>query len=125
MRENTSSFGGNLFSSMKRATSSKTAKLADVARLARVSTATVSRTLSLPHKVKPATAARINQAVGREGDVYVTVPGQGQGRGQVRITVDGRQRIYNAVSDGAEFSTSSRVRIARVNEDNTLTVTGV
>ena len=41
----------------------KTAKLADVARLARVSTATVSRTLTHPDKVKAATAARIRQAV--------------------------------------------------------------
>jgi len=41
----------------------KTAKLADVARLARVSTATVSRALTQPDKVKAATAARIRQAV--------------------------------------------------------------
>ena len=39
------------------------AKLSDVARLARVSTATVSRALTCPDKVKPATAARIRQAV--------------------------------------------------------------
>lgn len=38
-------------------------RLEDVARLARVSTATVSRALSTPAKVKPATAARIEQAV--------------------------------------------------------------
>src|SRR5688572_22113094 len=48
---------------VKRASSKTTAKLADVARLARVSTATVSRALTLPHKVKAATAARIDQAV--------------------------------------------------------------
>jgi len=41
----------------------KTAKLEDVARLARVSTATVSRALTCPDKVKPATATRIQQAV--------------------------------------------------------------
>lgn len=41
----------------------KTAKLADVARLARVSTATVSRALTQPEKVKPSTAARVRQAV--------------------------------------------------------------
>ncbi len=41
----------------------RTAKLADVARLARVSTATVSRALSLPHKVKPGTLARVEHAV--------------------------------------------------------------
>lgn len=65
----------------------------------------------------------IHQALGREGDVYLTVPAQGQGRGQVRVTIEGNQRIYNAVSDGAELTTSARVRVARVNEDNTLTVT--
>ena len=41
----------------------KAAKLADVARLARVSTATVSRALTLPGKVKPATVTRIRRAV--------------------------------------------------------------
>lgn len=41
----------------------RTAKLSDVAELARVSTATVSRALTCPDKVKPATAARIRQAV--------------------------------------------------------------
>jgi LacI family transcriptional regulator len=41
----------------------KTARLAEVARLARVSTATVSRALMQPDKVKAVTAARIRQAV--------------------------------------------------------------
>ena len=41
----------------------KTAKLSDVARAAGVSTATVSRALMLPHKVKPRTLARVQEAV--------------------------------------------------------------
>jgi LacI family transcriptional regulator len=41
----------------------KNAKLSDVARLARVSTATVSRALMLPHKVKQHTLARVQEAV--------------------------------------------------------------
>ena len=49
--------------SVDRGPESKTAKLEDVARLARVSTATVSRALTCPDKVKPATAVRIRQAV--------------------------------------------------------------
>jgi LacI family transcriptional regulator len=40
-----------------------TAKLSDVARLADVSTATVSRALTLPHKVRPDTLKRIEAAV--------------------------------------------------------------
>lgn len=45
--------------------SKKSAKLSDVARMADVSTATVSRALTLPHKVKPETLRRINEAVRR------------------------------------------------------------
>jgi LacI family transcriptional regulator len=41
----------------------KNAKLSDVARAAKVSTATVSRALMLPHKVKPHTLARVQEAV--------------------------------------------------------------
>lgn len=48
---------------MNRGSSGRAAKLSDVAALARVSTATVSRALTCPGKVKPATAARIRQAV--------------------------------------------------------------
>jgi hypothetical protein len=49
----------------------------------------------------------------------------GDGRGQVRVVVDERARIYNAVSDGDAIVTSSSVRIVRANDDNTLTVTPV
>ncbi|MBL0926614.1 MAG: NfeD family protein [Phycisphaerales bacterium] len=64
----------------------------------------------------------MHEAAGREGDVYATVPAAGGGRGQVRVNIDDRQRIYDAVSVGPELPTSTRVRIMRVNEDRTLTV---
>src|ERR1700741_4329087 len=73
---------------MKRSSATRTAKLADVARLARVSTATVSRTLTLPHKVKAATAARINQAVETLG--YVA-------HGAARALASRRTRTIGAV----------------------------
>ncbi len=64
----------------------------------------------------------ISRALGQEADVYVTVPARGEGRGQVRITLQQRMRICNAVTDGEAIPTSTRVRITRVNDDNTLTV---
>jgi hypothetical protein len=64
----------------------------------------------------------LKNAIGSEADVYLTVPGRGSGRGQIRVIVQDRQRIINAVTDGEAIPTSSRVRITRVNEDNTLTV---
>ena len=85
---------------MKRGSSTKTAKLADVARLSRVSTATVSRALTLPHKVKPATAARITQAVETLG--YVA-------HGAARALASHRTRTIGAVIptlDNAIFAKS-------------------
>jgi LacI family transcriptional regulator len=66
----------------------KTAKLADVARLAGVSTATVSRALMQPDKVKSATAARIRQAVQALG--YVA-------HGAARALASRRTRTIGAV----------------------------
>jgi LacI family transcriptional regulator len=66
----------------------KTAKLADVARIAGVSTATVSRALTQPGKVKPATAARIRQAVESLG--YVA-------HGAARALASRRTRTVGAV----------------------------
>lgn len=65
---------------------------------------------------------RIEQALDRIGDVYVSVPAGGKGRGQVRLTLGNRQRIYDAVTEGCEIASNSRVRVVRVNQDRTLTV---
>ena len=67
----------------------------------------------------------IQDAVGAQGTVYTNVPAKGDGRGKVRVVVNLRARIYNAVSDGDAIVTSSSVRVVRVNEDHTLTVTSV
>jgi membrane protein implicated in regulation of membrane protease activity len=59
-------------------------------------------------------------ALDREGDIYCSIAGGGQG--QVRLTVKQRQRIYNAVTSGEDLPTGTRVRVVRINDDNTLTV---
>lgn len=66
----------------------KAAKLADVARLAGVSTATVSRALTVSHKVRPATLARVQQAVKALG--YVA-------HGAARALASRRTRTIGAV----------------------------
>lgn len=64
----------------------------------------------------------IRQTVGREGEVYTRVPPKGEGAGSVRVVVDDRARIYNAVSDDGEIQRSGRIRVLQVNDDNTLLV---
>lgn len=64
----------------------------------------------------------IRDALGAEGEIYAQVPARGAGVGQVKVVVSDRMRIYRAVSDGSEVPTRTRVRVVRVNSDNTLTV---
>jgi len=73
---------------LKSGSDHKTVKLADVARLARVSPATVSRALTRPEKVKATTAARIRQAVQALG--YVA-------HGAARALASRRTRTIGAV----------------------------
>jgi hypothetical protein len=65
---------------------------------------------------------RINDTVGVEGAVYVNIPSDGQGAGQVQLVIDNRQRIYNAITPGPAIASRSRVRVVGVNDDNTVTV---
>lgn len=63
----------------------------------------------------------IGTAVGLQGTVYVGVPQAGRG-GQVQLVVDGKQRIFNAISGGEELPTGTRVIVLNANDDNTLTI---
>lgn len=64
----------------------------------------------------------IDEAIGKVGEVYARVPAKGQGKGQVRLVLSNRQRIYNAVSEGDEFKTNTQVQVIQVNDDHSLTV---
>ncbi len=65
---------------------------------------------------------QVSDAVGGEGMVYANVPASGEGRGQVRVVIRERARICNAVTEGEALPTNTRVRITRVDSDNTLTI---
>jgi len=47
-------------------------------------------------------------AMGREGDVYLRCLSDGT-RGQVRVNIGDRQRIYNAISGSEELPTGTRI----------------
>ncbi len=64
----------------------------------------------------------IRGAVGTVGEVYANVPARGQGSGQVRLVMEQRERIVNAVSAGEALPTRTRVKIVTVNDDRTVTV---
>ncbi|MBY0307910.1 MAG: hypothetical protein K2Q09_04130, partial [Phycisphaerales bacterium] len=64
----------------------------------------------------------MNTAVGSEAQVYATVPAKGEGRGQVRVVVDTRERIVDATSDGPAIRSGERVRVVKAHADNSIVV---
>lgn len=81
--------------------------------------------LKVVHDLQGSGNVNLRDAVGRTGDVYLTVPAARSGRGQVRVSLNERQRILNAVTDGEAIPTGSAARIVEVNGDRTLTIVRV
>lgn len=77
------------------------------------------------HDLQSSGNVSINQAIGVVGEIYATVPASGGGRGQIRLVIDGRQRLYNAFAEAEELPTGARATVVRANPDNTLTVARV
>lgn len=64
---------------------------------------------------------RIVNAVGKEGTVYLTIPMDGTG--QVQVTVQGGQKIFNAVAATKErIPTGSSIRVVKIIGSNILMV---
>ena len=82
----------------------------------------LTRTLGAVRELESSGNVPIGSALGLEGDVYARIPPAGEGRGQVKLIIDQRQRIYNAISRTGEVTSQTRVRVVNVNDDNTLTV---
>lgn len=75
------------------------------------------------HDLQSSGTLSARNALGKPGDVESTVPGHKQGLGRVRVVIDNRQRSFDAVTDGDELPTRSRIQVVGVDGDNTLVVT--
>lgn len=64
----------------------------------------------------------INRAMGLQGAVYVEIPGNNTGRGQVTLVIDDKQRILNAITPDETLPSKTRVNVVGINPDNTITV---
>ncbi|MDE7150472.1 MAG: hypothetical protein K2O01_08755 [Bacteroidales bacterium] len=61
-------------------------------------------------------------AVGCQGQVYLTIPSERKGEGQVQITINGSVREYHAVTDGDEIRTGTPIKVVEVLGSHTLLV---
>lgn len=61
-------------------------------------------------------------AVGCEGKVYLSIPGERGGSGKVQITINDAVREYEAVTDGPKLTTGTAIRVVEVLSADTLLV---
>lgn len=61
-------------------------------------------------------------AVGCEGKVYLTIPGERKGEGKVQITINNAVREHDAVTDGETIKTGTAIKVTEVINDYTLLV---
>lgn len=67
-------------------------------------------------------AIREFEAEGLKGTVYVRIPEAGKGKGQVQVTIGGRLRTFDAVSDGPEIDSFKPVVVMARMDKTTLRV---
>lgn len=75
--------------------------------------------------MKPASdgAVEIKTAVGAVGEVYVTIPPKGEGKGKVSVLLQGAPRVYDAVAyEDKKIPTGRQVRVLDIAGRNMLLV---
>jgi len=61
-------------------------------------------------------------AVGMSGQVYLTIPGENQGKGKVTVSVQGRTMEFSAVTEGEALPTGTSVLVVDLPSDDVLAV---
>ncbi len=61
-------------------------------------------------------------AVGCNGNVYLTIPGERQGEGKVQLSINNAVREYKAVTDGETLKTNTPIRVVEVIGPDTVLV---
>ena len=64
----------------------------------------------------------LQTAVGHTASVYMTIPERGSGRGQIKVTVSGRLKMMDAISNGPKIEEFRSVKVIGVRDDGTFVV---
>lgn len=76
----------------------------------------VARKLNRVVEYDPATA------VGHTASVYMTIPAKGDGMGKIQVSVSGRQKTMNAISNGPRIREFTSVKVLSVRDDGAFLV---
>lgn len=64
----------------------------------------------------------LKTAVGHTATVYMSIPARGNGRGQIKVTVSGRLKTLDAISEGPKIPEFKSVKVLSVRDDGTFVV---
>jgi hypothetical protein len=64
----------------------------------------------------------LKTAIGKTGQVYMSIPPRGDGAGQVRVSASGRLMTINAISTGPAIEAFKDVTVTEVRDDKTIIV---
>jgi hypothetical protein len=64
----------------------------------------------------------LETAVGHTASVYMSIPERGEGRGQIKVTVSGRMKMMDAISNGPPIPEFRSVKVLEVRDDGTFVV---
>ena len=67
-------------------------------------------------------AVDINDALGKEADVYLRIPAEAKGAGKVQISLGGSIFEYPAITKGEEIASGKRIKVVEVIDNKTLLV---
>lgn len=84
----------------------------------------VAKGFALMKSLQSSGNIQIYDAIGEEGTVYLTIPAEGIGK--VRITISGRLKVVDAISqDKVELKTGKSVRVSEISTGGLLSVRGI
>ena len=64
----------------------------------------------------------VRTAIGRTARAYTKVPAKGKGQGQIEVTVSGRLKVLDAVTNGKEIPAFASVKVVEARDDDVLIV---
>ena len=82
----------------------------------------VSYLFSLIYKMEQSGTLNLHNAIFETGEVYIPIPGKKEGVGKVLINVQGSLRELEAITEGQNITTGTKVKVKEVLDNDTLLV---
>lgn len=86
---------------------------------------TVAYLMYLMTKLEEEGNIHIQNAVDESGEVYLTIPESNSGRGKIHVNIQGSLKEVDAVTNGKEIPTGSKIKVVEIINKNTVLVESI